>query len=348
MNRVALFRYVVMALAVMLSWLMVDTQNASAQLDVENSISLQVFNCPPGMYADTLVGDDCTLATEGFEIAIVSLSGLMTPLTLTDASFDGSTFIWGNEIIDARGAFGPLAVHQPTLPSGYDSFVVTGAGVEFNEFGDYVIRILADSPTASVTIYNFAPAPSGNDDGTFDMPIFKINCTVSRDQFPQVPIFLAPTDVCDPGPGIVFVVTDADTGELIGSCESVIADLPDPVFAYCIVPVPYSSTVIVTEDISTAPAGYLPDQNDIFLVIPDGPPTGEWGGAYFINFLQTEEPAVEEPTGEEPDVEIPTIQLPNTGAGTTANSAESTGQLALIAALLGATAFSYRRRMRRA
>src|SRR4051812_1489620 len=133
------------------------TGGVGAQADVDNAISLRAFNCPPGMAADAPVGDDCTPVTADFDVRIDSLSGIMAPLTLVDATLVGDAFVWGNDVIDARGAFGPLAIRETVLPAGFTKYVVAGSGVTSGVSGDWTFAVTPQDPTPVLSIYNFAP-----------------------------------------------------------------------------------------------------------------------------------------------------------------------------------------------
>jgi len=135
---------------------------AGAQDGVANSISLQVFNCPAGVTADTLVADNCALATDGFDVRIFSLEGVAQPLTLADASLDSGTFVFGDEDLDPGGLFGLLGIEETVLPAGYTSYVVTGGGAAFDESG-YSFENTLDAPDTFLTIFNFAPGSDESD-----------------------------------------------------------------------------------------------------------------------------------------------------------------------------------------
>jgi hypothetical protein len=78
-----------------------------------------------------------------------------------------------------------------------------------------------------------------------------------------------------------------------------VADAPEPqAFAFCVVPVAFGATVIVTEDTSTAAAGYFPVEESVTVTISDEPAIDEPTIPRFTNVLQT--------------------QLPSTGTGATA------------------------------
>src|SRR5215213_5030808 len=59
----------------------------------QDSITVQVYSCPPGMTAETVAAAACAPTVEDFDI-IISGENLQTPLTLADATADGSSFTW--------------------------------------------------------------------------------------------------------------------------------------------------------------------------------------------------------------------------------------------------------------
>jgi hypothetical protein len=131
------------------------------------TITATVYNCPAGMTPDALVGDDCALATTGFSIAIFNLTGKDEFLTLDDATFDGSSYLWSpgpaaTEAFDSAN----YGIRETVLPGGYVNFAIYGSNV-VDAVGDIVhLRISRDAPDAQVMIYNFAPAGDDDDDGT--------------------------------------------------------------------------------------------------------------------------------------------------------------------------------------
>jgi hypothetical protein len=131
------------------------------------TITATVYNCPAGMTADALVGDDCTLATTGFSIAIFNLTGEDEFLTLDDATFDGSSYLWSSGPAATEAFEGAnYGIRETVLPGGYTTFAVYGSNV-VDAVGDIVhLRITRDAPDAQVMIYNFAPAGDDDDDGT--------------------------------------------------------------------------------------------------------------------------------------------------------------------------------------
>jgi hypothetical protein len=140
-------------------------------------------------------------------------------------------------------------------------------------------------------------------DGAYNLPILKINCPTlpGSDEYP----FEDWQHECEPGPGVTFTVTNGNTGEVLGTCATVVSSAPEPqATASCTVPVAYGAQVIVTEDVSTAPSGYLPVEESVAVTAPESADSTESVDARFINLLQ--------------DQSGSTTQLPSTGAGTTA------------------------------
>jgi hypothetical protein len=143
-------------------------------------------------------------------------------------------------------------------------------------------------------------------DGAYNLPILKINCPTlpGSDEYP----FEDWQHECEPGPGAGFTVTDAKTGEVLGTCVTAVFNAPEPqATASCTVPVAYGAAVVVTEDVSTAPAGYLPVEESVAVTAPASADSGEPVEAHFINLLQ-----------DQSEDDGPTTQLPSTGSGTTA------------------------------
>lgn len=116
-------------------------------------------------------------------------------------------------------------------------------------------------------------------EGTFELGIVVANCEREPTSFPFQ------GGGCMPAEGAVIVVT-ISAGEFVGTCAAK-ATGPDAVIAGCSVPVPFGSTVIVTEDETTIPPNYAPTNNPQTFEVPTIPPDGEFGGPVFLN-LPTE------------------------------------------------------------
>ncbi|MGH2557985.1 MAG: hypothetical protein ACRDJH_02900 [Thermomicrobiales bacterium] len=162
---------------------------------------------------------------------------------------------------------------------------------------------------------SFAPGARAQDE-LFDLPILAVNCervpTVEGGQ-ESIHAAFTPTGVaeCDPGIGAAFTVTDAETADVYGSCIAEAGNGTDPVTANCTVQVPYGTTVVVTEDVATIPAGYEPLENPKTVPTPPEPIVGGIPpSAGFLNLRQEqpvpeEEPAVAPTTTAEPLVGRP-------------------------------------------
>ena len=129
-----------------------------AQSDIGNSILLRVSACPVGMSADTFVASECSPIIDGFDVRIDSLTGIMAPLTLADATLEGDSFVWDNEVIVNRGAYDLLSIRETLLPAGFTDYLVEGSGVEVSPSGYWTFSITSATPTPVLTIYNFAAA----------------------------------------------------------------------------------------------------------------------------------------------------------------------------------------------
>jgi hypothetical protein len=124
--------------------------------------------------------------------------------------------------------------------------------------------------------------------------------------------------------GITIIVTD-QSGTVVAECTSSESDHP----GWCSIQVPLGTTITITEDVSTVPAGYAPTRNPIVEETPrDGAP-GEWIRE-FIN------------------VASGNVTLPSTGAGSVNHADRYRGKplTALSAILLGAVAYMLRRSVR--
>jgi hypothetical protein len=130
--------------------------SAGAQEDVPGSLTVTVYDCPAGMTAETLVPEDCALSSGGFDIAIGSRLDLMEPLTLADASFDGTSYIW-----DLHVPYKWFLNENPR-PEGADSYTVLGDVQARNQGGNYPFDTTAEAPNPVASIYNFFPA-AGSD-----------------------------------------------------------------------------------------------------------------------------------------------------------------------------------------
>lgn len=148
---------------------------------------------------------------------------------------------------------------------------------------------------------------SAQDPQTYDLVIMARNCDSELVEF-----FTRPQEGCVPAVGAFFNVT-AESGEFLGNCEAEAGN--SPIFASCTVEVPYGSTGLVTEDLASLPAGYVPRENPVAFYAEFA--DGEDYPPIFINELR------------------PTTGLPNTGAGVVRGNNQ-----AMLLTVLGVTSAS--------
>ncbi|HEV2529590.1 MAG TPA: excalibur calcium-binding domain-containing protein [Thermomicrobiales bacterium] len=150
---------------------------------------------------------------------------------------------------------------------------------------------------------------------------------------------------CVPADGISFTVAESSTGVVFGTCTT---------FAgRCVVDAPQSLTdpLVITEDVTTVPAGYAPRENPVSVIN-----FSEFAEAIFFNIRTGEAPASETPepttggptTGGTTTQPGTTTRLPSTGSGTTDSSTMLTPMLLVLLAgvafTLGATQFVWSHR----
>jgi hypothetical protein len=130
-------------------------------------------------------------------------------------------------------------------------------------------------------------------EGGFPLPANAASCT---------PGYLGPFVDCEPWSGLTvrFVTTD---GTFATSCVTSGTGRA----ASCVVEVPFGATVVASIDPGVVPAGYvLEGPSSVQIVIPEGPPEGEFGGATFV-LLPVPEGATVSPTEVAP-TEVATVE----------------------------------------
>lgn len=158
------------------------------------------------------------------------------------------------------------------------------------------------------------PAAAGNVDVTFEnpgepLPPEQITFRISKYTCPEDPgnVSVAAGNIpasCAPTAGVGFSVAAQD-GTQIGTCTT-------DGTGVCSLQVPNEATVTVTEDTTTAPAGYAPRENPITTQA-----VTEFAGALFINLPVSAPPPTVVPTAA-PTAPAPSggvITLPSTGSG---------------------------------
>ena len=113
------------------------------------------------MSADTLDPTQCGPISEGFDISIGSMLGLMEPYTLADASREGTAFVWDLGLAPApqpggKAKFGQWAISESTLPPGYDSYIIVGDAVRDFDRGSYRFDVSGLNANAELALYNFS------------------------------------------------------------------------------------------------------------------------------------------------------------------------------------------------
>lgn len=125
----------------------------------QGTITLQVRGCPEGMTPDTLAGDFCDLAPEGYAVQVTE-SATGEVLTLDDGTSDGASFTFGGlQTSGDQDESGTYVVSETTLPPGYASYLIVGpAGEPSNT--SVTVQLSEDQPEAQVAVYNFVAQDS--------------------------------------------------------------------------------------------------------------------------------------------------------------------------------------------
>lgn len=117
----------------------------------QGAIAIQVFACPPGMDAQTVAAAVCAPVTEGIDLTISS-DALPAPLSLADATTDGSSFTW-----DAL-PFGEYQISAVALPPGATSYSLSAADATGDPESGYRVTVDEENPALAVRVYTFSPA----------------------------------------------------------------------------------------------------------------------------------------------------------------------------------------------
>lgn len=185
----------------------------------------------------------------------------------------------------------------------------------------------------TLAIASIGTAVSAQDADTYALGVVVVNCDVN----PPAQITIA-EEGCAPGDGIEITATDS-TSNVIATCIADIAEPGESFTAGCSLDIPYGSTVTVTQNMATIPAGYAPIDNAQEFTAPNEPPTGFLGGPIFVNMLQEGAESV-----VDSGTEVATDGLPETGSGPSQPVITVTigGMLAAGLVLMGAAAISLR------
>jgi hypothetical protein len=116
----------------------------------QGAITVQVYSCPPGMTAETVAAAACAPTVEDFDI-IISSETLQTPLTLGDATVDGSSFTWSGL------PYGDYLIAEAVLPAGATIYILSARDTRGDPDTGYRVTLDEANPQLGVRIYNFSP-----------------------------------------------------------------------------------------------------------------------------------------------------------------------------------------------
>ena len=150
-------------------------------------------------------------------------------------------------MIGSRLRFGPAIVIVGLCLSGAGLIIGAVEGA---------IREVTGKEFAAFAISHSVTAPE--DGKKYDFVISAMHCD-------GLPVTSATS--CEPAVGVQFTVTTA-SGEWLGDCTTLEPSGTDAIHGVCSVKVPFGTTVIVREDVSTIPAGYAPLENPISVETP--------------------------------------------------------------------------------
>jgi hypothetical protein len=112
------------------------------------SISVSVYDCPPGMTTATFNAAACAPTNQDFDITI-SGSALSAPLTVGDAIADGENLVWSDL------PFGDYVIAEAVLPLGYTDYGLAARGATGDSTLGYRVTIDAENPAVTARIFNF-------------------------------------------------------------------------------------------------------------------------------------------------------------------------------------------------
>lgn len=116
--------------------------------ETPGSITISVFDCPPGMTTTTFNAAACAPTQQDFDITI-SGGSLPAPLTVGDATAVGDDLVWRDLPL------GEYVIAEAVLPLGYASYGLAARGANGNATLGYRVTLNTDAPDLSARIYNF-------------------------------------------------------------------------------------------------------------------------------------------------------------------------------------------------
>ena len=112
------------------------------------SITISVYDCPPGMTTTTFNAAACAPTDQDFDVTI-SGGALSAPLTVGDAEAVGENLIWGDLPL------GDYVIAEAVLPLGYADYGLAARGASGNSTLGYRVTLDAETPALTARIYNF-------------------------------------------------------------------------------------------------------------------------------------------------------------------------------------------------
>ena len=126
------------------------------------AVIVRVYDCPPGMGRDDLVGDICQ-ASVGFDLALSTPDGGL--LGLADAKFAGNVATWSDLTA------GDYFVEETVIPVGFTDAYAPNTATSDSNPAAYLVSVGAE--TVDLAIYNLRPDDTGpptdsDNDGLID------------------------------------------------------------------------------------------------------------------------------------------------------------------------------------
>lgn len=237
-----IFRFLIMA--VVLGAALIATSVGVAAQELTVDLPIVKLNCPydPGDVSLSAgnIPDECT-EVAGVAFAVRDEAGDVIGECTTDAS--GTCRI---TVVAPEGPTRVFVVEDVTTAT--PGFVPRANPVE----------AFIGVPEAAALVINIPTEEAQAD--TIGLGIRKFNCPSAAD-------FEAGSGSCELGAGVSFEVATAD-GETLGTCTTEIAVVQTTEVAICyVVDVPFDTPLVITEDVSTGPAGYVPLENPQTMTI---------------------------------------------------------------------------------
>ncbi len=122
--------------------------NLQTEATGEGTVTVRVFDCPPGMTRETLVGDTCQ-ASSDFDLLLYLSDG--GSLGLDDATVNRNVVTWN---VPEGDSF----VEETSLPAGYTDAYAPNTETAADNSAAYLVTVSSEEPAADLAIYNLADA----------------------------------------------------------------------------------------------------------------------------------------------------------------------------------------------